>query len=375
MEKLVQLLLKFDSTGDRRISLPALVRALKVVDASLFDDHFVQGAFGGAGDGLVDIPGFAAWVTGKSEHKGFVERPEEQDLDDLDLDTSAVDSMLSQAKAKFEELDTNHNGCLDAKELKELCTWSYTMFGRRFKNDKEKNASIEKQVKRYLKQGVDWDFDTFEAYYLKLTADIEKYEAKRSEAFEKGYTKSKASDKFKELDTDGSGFLEGAELEIFATWIFESFQPDGKPLPEEKKQEEARKLVDKLMKRRDEGVGNADGKLSFTEVDFYIEEKIGQIEEFKKRAKEREAKRQAKEAEKKAAKEAKKNAKQAENALAAHATDVKTGNDAANALAAHADDVKTGNDAGNALAAHADDVMAGNDAANALAAHAKDLNA
>lgn len=193
---------------------------------------------------------------------------------------------------------------------------------------------------------------------MKLTADIEKYEAKRSEAFEKGYSKSKAADKFKELDTDGSGFLEGAELEVFASWIFESFHPDGKPLPEEKKKEEAKKLVDKLMKKLDEGAGNADGKLSFTEVDFYIEEKISQIEEFKKRAKEREAKQQAKEAEKKAAKEAKKNAKQAGKALAAHAEDTKAENNAANALAAHAEVTKAENDAANALAAHAKDLNA-----------------
>lgn len=308
-DKLVQLLLQFDRTGSRRINLPTLVNALKIVDASLFDDHFVQDVFGGAGDGLVDIPGFAAWVTGKSQNKDFVERPEEQDLDELDLDTSAVDMMLSKARAKFDELDKNHNNVLDAKELRELCTWTFTMFGRRFKSDKAKASAIEKQVKRYLKQGADWDFDTFEEYYLKLTADIEKYEVKRSEAFEKGYSKSKAAAKFKELDADGSGFLEGAELTVFATWIFESFHPEGQPLNDEAKQEEARKLVEKVMKRRDDRVGNSDGKLTFTEVDFYIEEKISQIADFKKRAKEREAKLQKREAEKKAAEEAKKNAK------------------------------------------------------------------
>lgn len=311
MAKLVEVLLQFDRTGSRRISLPVLVNALKTVDATLFDDNFVQGALGGAGEGLVDIPAFAGWVTGASQNKSFVERPEEQDLDELDLDTSAVDEMLSQARAKFDGLDSNHNDSLDAQELRELCTWTFTMFGRRFKSDKEKEAAIDKQIKRYLKQGADWDYDTFETYYLKLQSEIEAHEARRSEAFEKGYDKSKSAKKFRELDADGSGRLEGEELLVFAAWILESFQPEGKPISDEAKQKEAKKLVQKIMKKCDEGVGNSDGKLSFTEVDFFIKEKISQIEDFKKRAKEREDKRQAKEAEKKAAKEAKKAAKEA----------------------------------------------------------------
>lgn len=310
IDQVLQIFARYNQSGDGKISLTDLVQVLRILDKDAFDAASIRNVFGGD-EGMVDVAGFAAWLAGKNEDKTFLEMPDEQDMDELDLDTAAVDDMLLQARAKFDSLDKNHNGLLEEKELKELCTWTFDIFGRRFKSDKEKNAATEKQVKRYMKKGPEWDFDTFEAYYLKLTADIESYEAKRSEAFEKGYSKSKAAAKFKELDADGSGFLEGKELEVFATWIFDSFHPDGKPLTDAQKQEEARKLLEKIMLRTDKAKGNSDGKLSFTEVDFYIEEKISQMEDFKKRAAEREAKRQAKEAEKKAAKEAKHAAKAA----------------------------------------------------------------
>lgn len=310
MDQVLQTFAKYNKSGDGKINLADLIQVLQILDKDAFDAASIRDVFG-ADEGIVDVAVFAGWIAGTSQNNAFLEVPDEQDLDEFDLDTAAVDDMLLQAKAKFDSLDKNHNGSLEAKELKELCTWAFDMFGRRFKSDKEKNTAIEKQVKRYLKQGSDWDFDTFEAYYLKLAGDIEKYEAKRSEAFEKGYSKSKAAAKFKELDSDGSGFLEGKELQVFATWIFDSFHPDGKPLTDAQKQEEAHKLLDKIMLRTDKAKGNSDGKLSFTEVDFYIEEKISQMDDFKKRATEREAKRQAKEAEKKAAKEAKRDAKAA----------------------------------------------------------------
>eukprot|EP00930_Biecheleria_cincta_P035849 TRINITY_DN24639_c0_g1_i1.p1 TRINITY_DN24639_c0_g1~~TRINITY_DN24639_c0_g1_i1.p1 ORF type:complete len:345 (+),score=97.97 TRINITY_DN24639_c0_g1_i1:54-1037(+) len=310
MDQVLQTFAQFDKCGDGKISLSDLVEVLQILDKDAFDSASIKDLFGGD-EGMVDVAGFAAWLYGKSEHKTFLETPDEMDLDELDVDTAAVDDMLAQARAKFDSLDKNQNGLLEAKELNQLCTWAFDRFGRRFKSEKEKSAAIEKQVQRYMKQGSEWDFDTFEAYYLKLTANIERYEAKRSQAFEEGYSKSKAAAKFKELDSDGSGFLEGKELEVFATWIFESLRPDGMPLTDAQKQDEARKLLDKIMLRTDQARGNSDGKLSFSEVDFYIEEKIAQIEDFKKRATEREAKRQAKEAEKQAAKEAKRAAKAA----------------------------------------------------------------
>jgi len=314
METVLRVFAAGDKSGSGKIVKPKITAVLKQIDPVTFNDTFISALFGDGNEGLVDLTGFTSWVTGKSESKDFVESPELQDdLEDLDMDTSVVDDMLNKALDKFKELDANGNGELDMTELKALCMWTFQQFGRSFKNDAEKNKAMDKQIKRYKKIGDTWDFDTFESYYLKQMTDIEVYQVKRSEAFEKGYNKSAAAKKFKELDVDGSGFLDGAEVEVFAEWIFSSFHPDGKPLTEEQKKAESKKLLQRLDAKK----GNSDGKLSFVEVDFFIDEKIQQIETFKKKAAEREEKQKKKEAEKKAAKEAKAAKKKPEaNAMA-----------------------------------------------------------
>jgi len=35
------------------------------------------------------------------------------------------------------------------------------------------------------------------------------------------------------MDADGNGVLEGSELVKLSEWVFESFHPGGKPVPEE----------------------------------------------------------------------------------------------------------------------------------------------
>lgn len=321
MDAVLKVFAEFDKThrggGDGMIPVEQLIPALKQIDASAFNDEFLKSVFG-EGEALIDYTGFTAWVTGSSESKAFVQRPEEDDLEDMDMDTAMVDEMLTKARDKFLELDANGNGELDAKEMKVLCEWTFSMFGRQFKSPDEKKKAIEKQVKRYQKKGTVWDYDTFESYYLQQMSDIEQFQVKRSEAFQKGYKKSAAVEKFKELDVDGSGELEGKEIEVFAEWIFQSFHPDGKPLTEDQRKAEAQKLLKKLDSKK----GNSDGKLSFVEVDFYIEEKIAQISEFKKKHAERvekQAQKEKEKAEKKAAKEAEKAKKQAEKQAAEEA--------------------------------------------------------
>lgn len=146
---------------------------------------------------------------------------------------------------------------------------------------------MQKQIQRFEKKlqsrkgcdGKGWDFPAFEAYFRSVIEDSERYQLKRYEAYKKGYDKSAAAQKFRELDKDGNDFLEGDELLQFATWIHSSFRPDGQPMTEKQCTEEAHKMITRL----DEKKGNADGKLSFTEVDFYITEKIKQIESFQQR--------------------------------------------------------------------------------------------
>ena len=62
-----------------------------------------------------------------------------------------------------------------------------------------------------------------------------------------------AKAKFRDLDLDDSGTLEGAELEALAEWVWSSFHPEGVACSAEEKAA----MVEKLMHRLDE---NEDGK-------------------------------------------------------------------------------------------------------------------
>lgn len=76
---------------------------------------------------------------------------------------------------------------------------------------------------------------------------------------------ARAMAKFNELDADGNGYLEGAELETLAEWVWASYQADegGAPLSEA----ETKAMVGTLMRTIDE---NSDGRLSPSEFDDYF---------------------------------------------------------------------------------------------------------
>ena len=76
---------------------------------------------------------------------------------------------------------------------------------------------------------------------------------------------ARAMAKFNELDADGNGFLEGAELETLAEWVWASYQPEegGAPLSGA----ETKAMVETLMRTIDE---NSDGRLSPSEFDDYF---------------------------------------------------------------------------------------------------------
>eukprot|EP00933_Yihiella_yeosuensis_P018865 TRINITY_DN15382_c0_g1_i1.p1 TRINITY_DN15382_c0_g1~~TRINITY_DN15382_c0_g1_i1.p1 ORF type:complete len:334 (-),score=87.22 TRINITY_DN15382_c0_g1_i1:88-978(-) len=284
---------KVDTNGQGVLDCAKLAAALKKVDADVFNDKFIA-QFLEHGEGVVDYRAFSEWLFGDSVNRNFThtEGAADEDIETLDMNLSSMDSMLTKAMDKFKSLDANGNGILEAKELPDLCRWVFSEFGRRFKSPKEEKTAIEKQVKRFLKmsEGQNWDFPRFSEYYEKVIEDALTYQLKRAEAFKTGYDQSEAAKKFRELDADGSGYLEGEELEEFASWIFKGFHPDGQELSPEQRKIEAQKLIHRI----DENRGNSDGKLSYTEVDFYINQKINEITNFQKRQAEREAKKSAK---------------------------------------------------------------------------------
>ncbi|CAE8643061.1 unnamed protein product [Polarella glacialis] len=293
MEAVRASLAKLDKSGTGLIECSALVKILQALDDKAFDQSFVDRILCN-GQGAVKFAGFCSWLNGETTDKDFMHQEAEAeegagDDHELELESSAVDQMLARAKAKFQELDNNGNGELDPKELPNLCEWVFSEFGRKFKTLEAKKEAIEKQVKRFEKmaEGGKWNFERFESYYESVVADGERFQLKRAEAFAKGYDKSAGAARFRELDVNNSGFLDGEEIIVFASWVFRSFRPDGNDLTEAQQKAEGQKLLQRL----DDKKGNNDGKLSFAEVDMFISEKVMQIEEFKKKRAERDAKK------------------------------------------------------------------------------------
>eukprot|EP00656_Telonema_subtile_P035389 TRINITY_DN3936_c0_g1_i1.p1 TRINITY_DN3936_c0_g1~~TRINITY_DN3936_c0_g1_i1.p1 ORF type:complete len:628 (+),score=241.83 TRINITY_DN3936_c0_g1_i1:154-2037(+) len=68
----------------------------------------------------------------------------------------------------------------------------------------------------------------------------------------------RAQKKFDQLDSDGNGMLQGAELVALADWVWSSFHPGGEALSEEHKEQVGVKLLGRLDQ-------NQDGAMSFDE--------------------------------------------------------------------------------------------------------------
>ena len=62
-------------------------------------------------------------------------------------------------------------------------------------------------------------------------------------AEEKALAEAKA--KFKEMDKDGNGTLEGAEITRLADWILTSFHPNGKPVPAAQREDLKKKMLNR----------------------------------------------------------------------------------------------------------------------------------
>lgn len=86
----------------------------------------------------------------------------------------------------------------------------------------------------------------------------------------------RARKKFDQMDADGSGTLEGDELQQLAIWVFGSFHVGGEPISDERKQKEA----EKLRKRLDE---DGNGKLDFEEFTVWFKRTCDSITKYRRK--------------------------------------------------------------------------------------------
>jgi hypothetical protein len=87
---------------------------------------------------------------------------------------------------------------------------------------------------------------------------------------------AKARKMFDQMDADGNGVLQGAELLALAEWVWSSFHPGGKSLTEQQQQQEGAKLIRRLDK-------NEDGVMDFDEFSDWFQRTCASVERFRTR--------------------------------------------------------------------------------------------
>jgi len=113
--------------------------------------------------------------------------------------------MIERAKKKFKELDADESGFLDGKEITALVDWALTYYV-------EKSESQRKRYAKSLMDKIDYNDDG--KISLSEFTDIFAEMLERAQLYEE------ASAKFRQLDTDNSGFLETNELMgVVRLWI------------------------------------------------------------------------------------------------------------------------------------------------------------
>jgi calmodulin len=154
------------------------------------------------------------------------------------------------ARARFDEIDVDKSGYLENKELDKVTQWVMDSFGSKLGTDPE---TVRAKMMQRLDANKDGKLDPNEFEMLFLAIVQRMGMMQRAEA------------KFKEFDTDNSGFLENKEIDAVIDWTLQAF-PEG---------EDYSSYKNKLMKEID---ANGDGKLDLGEFKVLFEDMLARIE-------------------------------------------------------------------------------------------------
>jgi hypothetical protein len=109
-----------------------------------------------------------------------------------------------------------------------------------------------------------WQFKHLEKYWKESTDKAIEYAVWLGTFFQRFYVRSAAEAKFNEIDVDGSGQLEGEEIEVLLDWIFQSLtKSDGTHLSTLDRAAEGHHFRRRLDP-------DGDGQISFDELHSYI---------------------------------------------------------------------------------------------------------
>lgn len=115
-------------------------------------------------------------------HRGKTQRKDLQE--DAGLITEDVEFNSAEAKAKFDELDTDSNGVLDGEEIDSFIEWVYMSF--RPANSEPMKEDTRKKLRERIMKKLDTNednmlqFDEFEGYFVKKLEEIKRYKNKKA---------------------------------------------------------------------------------------------------------------------------------------------------------------------------------------------------
>lgn len=259
-------------------------------------NHLIQ-KYDKDGNGTLNFQEFVDWflATSKLLEERQAQKQAEEDESDSDHGTSPMEVIeriykqgaemtlkeaLRRARDQYDALDKDETGLLEGPEVGDIAEWALRSFqpGNKKIQDFEKLEFCDSLMVIADANGDKCiDFDEFTAWFTGTLCDIAKankllthFEHNNDiqinynmEVLTVGGALSKVRIKFRELDTNGTEYLEGEEVKRMGEWVWKAFAPFGKPLTDAR----IGKIKKNLMAQRDL---NQDNRLDFDEFSLWF---------------------------------------------------------------------------------------------------------
>jgi len=262
-------------------------------------NHLIQ-KYDNDGSGTLDFKEFVEWfiVTSQLIEEKQAQKLAEEEESDSDHGRSPMEIIeriyqagermtlreaLRRARDHYDDLDKDETGLLEGAEVGDMAEWALRSFqpGNRKIQDFEKVEFADSLMQIADANGDKCiDFDEFTEWFTATLCDIakanrllDKFEyADDLDRFSINYNRevlsvggalSKVRIKFRELDSNGTDYLEGDEVTQMGEWVWKAFAPFGKPLTEQR----IEKIRTNLIDQRDL---NKDNRLDFDEFSLWF---------------------------------------------------------------------------------------------------------
>lgn len=180
-----------------------------------------------------------------------------------DVEMDRLKSVMSEAIQYWDELDTERTGTLGGAELDKILAFVFGMLSAGGGTTTDEDIAADSAMaRRFCSEPMTWPkFEALLSTLLKRNAEFEVMLAEASADFTWRACpfcgKCEAQEVFARLDSDHTGYLEGAEVQEMSRWVFGEFvPPGGVPLTQDQVACQAKKMLREID-------GDGDAKVSY----------------------------------------------------------------------------------------------------------------